>query len=246
MSEYGEEYAEIDALAFDVGGTVLDWHGGVSRAAAELGTERGISADWGAFANSWRRLQLKGMLGEGMDGETKAEFRGLNIDGVTRAVLDQALAENGIGDFDDDDKNELALAWHCLPAWPDAAQGHARLSRNFIMSMLTILSVSLIVDVSRLAPFQWDSVISCEMLGLYKPKPEVYQLGAYFLAIPPERILMVAAHSFDLLAAAEQGYRTAFIRRPLEWGPGGPVAEPDPSINLVATGLDDLADQMGA
>lgn len=240
------EFAEIDALAFDVGGTVLDWHGGISKAAAELGREREIAADWGAFANRWRTLQLQGLLGETMNGECKAEFRGLNIDGVTRAVLERALADCAIAGFSDDDKDELALSWHCLPAWPDAAAGHARLRQHFIMSTLTILSVSLIVDVSRLAPFYWDAVISCEMLGIYKPKPEVYRLAAHFLAIPPERILMVAAHSFDLLAAAEQGFRTAFIRRPLEWGPGGPVAEPDPSINIVASGLDDLADRLDA
>ncbi len=39
---------------------------------------------------------------------------------------------------------------------------------------------------------------------------------------------MVARHNFDLNAAQDAGTRTAFVRRPLEWGPGGP---PDPHPN---------------
>ncbi len=39
---------------------------------------------------------------------------------------------------------------------------------------------------------------------------------------------MVACHNFDLNGAQDAGYRTAFVRRPAEWGPGGP---PDPNPN---------------
>lgn len=47
--------------------------------------------------------------------------------------------------------------------------------------------------------------------------------------------------------AAREGYQTAFIRGPTEWGPEDtPEPQPDPSVDPVADGLDDLAAQLGA
>jgi 2-haloacid dehalogenase len=71
-------------------------------------------------------------------------------------------------------------------------------------------------------------VLPCEMLGVYKPRPEAYRRVAALLRVLPSEILMVACHNFDLDAARGEGYRTAFVRRPAEWGPAGP---PDPVPN---------------
>jgi 2-haloacid dehalogenase len=58
---------------------------------------------------------------------------------------------------------------------------------------------------------------------------------------------MVAAHGLDLEAAAKAGFKTAFIRRPTEWGP---VGEPDfmksdMDFDFAAEDFNDLADQLG-
>src|SRR5260370_27873180 len=80
------------------------------------------------------------------------------------------------------------------------------------------------------------------MLRVYKARPEAYQLAAKFLGVPPGEILMVACHNFDLDAARGQGYRTAFVRRPDEWGPNGPPDPvPNPATDLVVTGFAELA-----
>jgi 2-haloacid dehalogenase len=57
---------------------------------------------------------------------------------------------------------------------------------------------------------------------------------------------MVAAHPSDLRAAAAVGLRPIFVRRPLEWGPGAPAADP-PALDglLEADGLGHLADALG-
>ncbi|MFM7507708.1 MAG: hypothetical protein ACKO3M_14355 [Rubrivivax sp.] len=51
----------------------------------------------------------------------------------------------------------------------------------------------------------------------------------------------VACHNFDLNAAQDAGMQTAFVRRPLEWGPQGP---PDPHPNRaydhVVDGFEEL------
>ena len=51
----------IKALTFDTGGTILDWHRGIAAALAAVGARRGITADWAAATNEYRRRALKGM-----------------------------------------------------------------------------------------------------------------------------------------------------------------------------------------
>ena len=55
---------------------------------------------------------------------------------------------------------------------------------------------------------------------------------------------MVAAHSDDLRAAHENGLRTAYVPRPLEFGPGGGVDPPDPSFDLVASDFIELGREL--
>ena len=57
----------------------------------------------------------------------------------------------------------------------------------------------------------------------------------------------VAAHLGDLHAAKALGLATAFVSRPLEFGPDGrPDLMPDASVDLTATNFDDLAARLGA
>src|SRR5262249_33679703 len=111
----------------------------------------------------------------------------------------------------------------------------------------TILSLSLIVAVSRRNGIEWDAVIPCEMLRVYKPLPEAYRRAAAFLGFTPGEILMVACHNFDLDAARGVGYRTAFVRRPDEWAPAGPPARvPNSATDIVVDGFAELAERLAA
>ena len=131
------------------------------------------------------------------------------------------------------------MAGLCRSAAPVAAAAH--------LLSFTILSLSLIVDVSRRNGIDWDAVIPCEMLRVYKPLPDAYWRAAAFLAVEPQEILMVACHNFDLDAARGVGYRTVFVRRPDEWGPAGPPDPvPNPAIDVVVDGFGELADHLGA
>jgi 2-haloacid dehalogenase len=46
---------QLEALAFDTGGTVLDWHGSLLAQARRRGAAQGTDVDWHAFVNTWRR-----------------------------------------------------------------------------------------------------------------------------------------------------------------------------------------------
>ncbi len=45
----------VQALVFDVFGTVTDWRASVIREGEALGREKGLEVDWGRFADDWRR-----------------------------------------------------------------------------------------------------------------------------------------------------------------------------------------------
>ncbi|GAB7029291.1 hypothetical protein AB0G35_33060 [Streptomyces sp. NPDC021749] len=71
------------------------------------------------------------------------------------------------------------------------------------------------------------------MVRSYKPDPRVYLSAAELLGVEPRRLLMVACHPDELAAAAYAGLRTAYLPRPLEWGPdAAPVPTPT-GVDLV-------------
>ena len=231
--------SDIKILAFDTGGTILDWHGGISTALADCGSRRGVSHDWHALTNEYRRRALRRMI--------NAVDPPFNIDDVHRELLDELLAEAGITGFTAEDRAAIAGAWHRLDAWPDFVPALERLKQRYVCVSFTILSLALVVAVSRRNRIAWDAVIACEMLRVYKTRPEAYRRAATLLQTPPGDIMMVACHNFDLDAARGEGYRTAFVRRPDEWGPAGPPdPTPNPACDIIVDGFAELAGRLGA
>jgi 2-haloacid dehalogenase len=58
--------------------------------------------------------------------------------------------------------------------------------------------------------------------------------------------MMVAAHLGDLGAAKSVGLRTAFVTRPMEYGPDGkPDLQPNASVDIAARDFNDLATKLG-
>jgi len=219
---------DIKALAFDTGGTVLDWHGGLVAALARTGASHGVDRDWHAVTNDWRRRAMKAIVGQ-----TQPAF---NMDDVHRRTLDESLAQFGLQAFTPNERDRLWRAWHELDAWPDFPIAQATLRTALPAVSFTMLPTSLVVDVSRRNGIVWDAVISCEMIGVYKPHAVAYATAARWMALKPAQILMVACHNFDLNAAHKAGFRTAFVRRPDEWGPEGP---PDPKPNMAYDFVED-------
>lgn len=110
-----------------------------------------------------------------------------------------------------------------------------------------MLPLSLVLEVSRKNDLEWDAVISCEMIGTYKPNLQAYWQAAIWLGMEPTEILMEACHNFDLNPARACGFKTAFDRRPDEWGPEEPPdPTPHPDCDIVAHGFGDLATHLVA
>src|SRR5512140_996348 len=131
----------IKALTLDTGGTILDWHSGISRAFAVAGARRGLAADWHEIANEYRRRSLKGVVGQ--------VHPAFNFDDVHRKVLDEVIADFALEALTAEDRDAIWRTWHALDAWPDFPATQARLRRKYVVTSLTLLTTSLVIDVSR-------------------------------------------------------------------------------------------------
>lgn len=231
----------VSALAFDTGGTVLDWHTGFRDAFAAAGARHGIQREWASLANEYRRRTLRAMLNHG--GASPATK---NFDDVHREELDTLLAESGLDVFSRPDRHDIAWrALHGLRCWPDFPPALPVLREHFVCVTFTLLSFRIIIDTARTNGLSWDAVISCEAIGKYKVLPESYLTCAKFLQLEPAEICMVACHNFDLDAAKACGFRTAFVHRPKEWGHEPPPSpEPSPHHDVVAADFGDLVRQL--
>jgi 2-haloacid dehalogenase len=233
---------QVQALTFDVFGTVVDWRSSIAREGAALGRARGLGhVDWVKFADAWRAL-YQPMLSRVREGE----MPWTRLDDLHRMALDRLLGEFRITGLSEGEIDHLNRAWHRLDPWPDAVPGLTRLRRKYILATLSNGNVALIVNMARRAGLPWDAVLGAEVARHYKPQPEAYLTTADLLGLRPEQCLMVAAHNGDLLAASRQGLRTAFVPRPTEYGPGQTRdLEAEHPWDVVAASFEDLATRLG-
>lgn len=237
-----KDFSTIRALTFDVFGTVVDWRSTVAEEARELGAKKGIDADWDRFADAWR-----GTYRPYIDRVRRGELPWTSFHDLHRMSLDEVLGERGIPGFTGEEKDALTGVWHRLRPWPDAVAGLTRLRERYVVSTLSNGNVSLLIDVSKQGGLTWDCVLSCELMKAYKPDKDVYLMATRLLGLRPDEVMMVAAHKYDLYGAQSAGLKTAFVPRPLEFGPGSTQdLSPDPSFDVVASDFIDLARQLSA
>ena len=231
----------VKALAFDVFGTVVDYRTTIVAEGERLGRARGIKIDWAAFADAWR-----GRYRPAMDRVMRGELPWTNLDALHRAALEELLAEFGVRDLSEGEKGHLNGVWHRLRPWGDSVPGLLWLRTRFVLATLSNGNVRLLVDMAKNAGLPWDLIYSAELARAYKPDPRAYQMLEELLMLGSNEIMMVAAHQGDLRAAQELSFRTAFVMRPLEYGPQAvPDLTADPSFDVVATDFVDLARQLG-
>jgi 2-haloacid dehalogenase len=204
----------IEALTFDVFGTVVDWRESVAREAQALLEAKAPGHDWRAFADGWRGRYVPAMARV-----LKGERPWVVLDVLHRENLVDLLAEWGLDGVSAAEIDELNLAWRRLDPWPDVVEGLTRLKRRYILATLSNGNVALMVAMAKRAGLPWDAILGAEVAQAYKPAPAAYDRTASLLGLAPEACLMVAAHASDLDAAGARGFRTAYVDRPLEHGP---------------------------
>ncbi|MGO4752350.1 haloacid dehalogenase type II [Streptomyces sp. 2MCAF27] len=223
---------EIDAIVFDVLGTLVDEPTGLRAGIRELDPS----------LDDPRTEQLLSVWQQHIDREQRRILDGgrpyLTSDALDREAARLVADAAGVGD--PAAVVALALSARRLPPWPDTVAGLARLAERFPLIGLSNASRTALLGLNAHAGLRWHQALSAEDARAYKPDPAVYQLAVTVSGRPPERLLMVAAHAWDLRGAQRLGLRTAYVARPV----GDPPASSD-RFDLYADGLADLAGQLG-
>jgi 2-haloacid dehalogenase len=236
--------SDIQALVFDVFGTVVDWRSGIAREAGPFLERHGrkdVSPT--AFADAWRMRYQPAM----------EEVRSCRRPFTRLDVLHRETLEATLNEFDIHtatvpavELDELNLAWHRLDPWPDAVAGLARLKVGYIIAPLSNGNIILMIDIAKRAGLGWDAILGAEVARAYKPLPEAYLRTVEVLAMQPVEVCLVAAHNGDLAAARKCGLSTAFVPRPTEHGPGQTEdLRPEQDWDVVAKDFGDLATAFG-
>lgn len=227
----------LQVLAFDIFGTVVDWHGSIAH---EM-QQRYPQVDGDAFALAWRAGYAPAM-GRVMSGAQPWTL----IDALHRQILDSILPDFGLAHLSAPERADLNQVWHRLAAWPDVVAGLTRLKAKYILCTLSNGNLNLLTRLSKQAALSWDCILSAETFHAYKPDPRTYGGVARVFDVAPAQVMLVATHHDDLAAARACGLRTAYIERPLEYGAHHPKdGQAVAANNLHARDLLELADLLG-
>jgi 2-haloacid dehalogenase len=205
---------DVQALLFDVFGTVVDWRTSIVDELTRFGAEKRLKADWAAFTDDWR-----GLYQPAMDEVRSGRRPWTILDVLHRESLEKLLVKHGVSGLSEVDKDHVNRVWHRLKPWPDAVDGLNRLKSRYIIGTLSNGNVGLLTRMAKHGRLPWDVILGAETARAYKPQPQAYLGSAELLNLAPGQVMLVAAHNGDLAAAAKVGLRTAFVARPTEHGP---------------------------
>lgn len=223
----------IQAAIFDVFGTCVDWRMSVARDVSKV--LPGINA--ASFADVWRSEYDPAMA------RIRDGARGyVPLDELHLENLERVASSFGV---DVPDPTDLNRAWERLDPWPDVVAGLSALKNQVIIAPCSNGSIALMTRLARYGGLPWDCILGAELARDYKPQASVYLASCAALRLPPDAVVMVAAHNSDLHAARAAGLKTAFVPRPLEHGSGQTIdLEPESDWDIVATDFHELARQI--
>ena len=235
------KFSPIRALVFDVFGTVVDWRGSIIREVKALARAKRLDLDAEAFADAWRAGYHPAMARV-----RSGELGWTRIDDLHRLILDDLLVRFGVRGLEEAEIEQLNRVWHRLKPWPDSRAGLKAMKKSRIIGTLSNGNVLLLANMAKFGGLPWDVIFSGEIFRHYKPDPETYLGACELLSMRPAEVMMVAAHKNDLFAAKACGLATAFVKRPLEHGPGVKKdLKSEGAFDLNASDFLDLARRLG-
>lgn len=219
------EIRDIDVVVFDILGTLVDEPDGIGAAIREALPDADDTAELVAL---WQRH---------VEAEQESIARGERPYASTDVIDAEAaqMIADRAGLSDPDVLSRLATAGQRLAPWDDSIAGVERLAWHFPVVGLSNAGKAALLQLNAFAGLRFHQALSSELAGAYKPSPEVYRLALDAAGCAPERVLMVAAHAWDLRGAQAVGMRTAYVARPV-----GDPPKDDDAFDGHFEGLDAL------
>jgi 2-haloacid dehalogenase len=199
--------AEIDTVLFDVIGTLVDEDAATLDAAGRVAAAARLTAPR-ALRDHWVAA-LDRAMAEVVAG--RAAWRP-HVELVTDAAQEAVVALGGT--WTEAAEAAAAALDREHVAWPEVPGATAALCEHVLVAALSNGDVDALARVAHAQRLCWDVVLSAGAVHTFKPAPRAYRYAVETLRLEPARTLFVAAHPWDLRAAAEHGFRTAYVARP--------------------------------
>ncbi len=202
------KFKQVQALTFDLFGTILDLGGSLTPFIDEMLRKKGTDTTAEQFWQQWRyRQRLEQfqdtimMLGHGGYLET-----------VRRAFV-YVLALNKI-EMSKGEVQTFLTCWQELSPFPEVRAGLEKLTARYKLVGLSNGDPTFLDHLAK-NQIQWnfDAVISVTTMGAFKPHPAVYRRAAQILGLEVGECMMVSANSFDVVGARACGLRGAYVNR---------------------------------
>lgn len=188
-------------LVFDVLGTLLDEDAGQLAAAEDAGL------DASPFVQRWQEAFRDGVTA------VREGRRPYQTGEVLSAEAVAAAAAEGGEKLTDAQVERLVTSGRRLAPFSDVVDAMTRLSSSHALVALTNAGTAQAFAMSRFARLRWTTLVSGETVRAYKPDPRMYEHVLRALELVPGECVFVAAHPWDLDAAAQHGFRTAYVDR---------------------------------
>lgn len=208
MEVFMVKFEQVQALTFDLFGTILDLGGSLTPFIGEMLREKGADTTAEQFWQQWRyRQRLEQfqdtimMLGHGGYLET-----------VRRAFV-YVLALNKI-EMSKGEVQTFLACWQELSPFPEVRSGLEKLAVRYKLVGLSNGDPAFLDHLAK-NRIQWDfdDVISVTTMGAFKPHPAVYRRAAQILGLEVGECMMVSANSFDVVGARACGLRGTYVNR---------------------------------
>jgi 2-haloacid dehalogenase len=198
---------DLKFLTFDLYGTVVDMQGGLTEAAAPFLKEKGWQGRPHQFVTWWRRTHFENSMIDALCDRGHTRYREIGHRSVSQ-VMDRA----GIL-YSTQDVEWLVAQIEKLRPFPDVVDALCRLKSRYGLAILSNGDRDMLSNAAPYVGFEFDTTISVEEAGYFKPHFSTYGKAAELLGEGPARIMHVANHPFDCVGAKAAGMLAAYIDR---------------------------------
>ena len=227
-------FARVKYLAFDIFGTVMNLSGSLTGPAGDFLAAHGSMLPGEAFYAEWRDRQR---IEQYQDNLLMLGHSGY-LETCRRAFV-YCLKKHDVG-YTDEAVREFMKAYDGLQPFGDAIQGLRKLAGRYRLVALSNGEQWYLEELlGNNVPVGFDAIISVDQVGAFKPSPGIYRKAVQRLGCEPSEIMMVAAHSFDILGAQACGFRAAYVNRY-----GLPTEESEYQPDIIVEDFVELASRL--
>ena len=200
--------ARVSYLTFDIFGTVMDLAGSLAGPAGDFLAAHGSRMTGQAFYADWRERQR---IEQYQDNLLMLGHSGY-LETCRRAFV-YCLKKHSVS-FTTVEVQEFMQVYKDLQPYGDAVEGLRSLAGRYKLVALSNGEQWYLEELlGNSVPIRFDAIISVDQVGAFKPAPGIYRKAIQHLRCEPGEIMMVAAHSFDILGAQACGFKAAYVNR---------------------------------